>query len=52
VFREDLNTLEAQQQALSTGVLDQLVFSRQEMALRQHFVVCEDMMGEKIGGRK
>lgn len=52
VFREDLNTLEAQQQALSTGVLNKLVFSRQEMALRQHFVECERMMGSRIGDMK
>ena len=46
VFREDLNTLEAQQAALSTGVMDEVVLSRQEMALRHHYTVSDRMMGE------
>lgn len=46
VFREDLNTLEAQQAALSTGVMDEVVLSRQEMALRHHYVVTDRMMAE------
>ena len=46
VFREDLNTLEAQQAALSTGVMNQVVLSRQEMALRHHYKVTDRMMGE------
>ena len=46
VFREDLNTLEAQQAALSTGVMNEVVLSRQEMALRHHYKVTDRMMGE------
>ena len=46
VFREDLNTLEAQQAALSTGVMHEVVLSRQEMALRHHYIVTNKMMGE------
>lgn len=46
VFREDLNTLEAQQAALSTGVMNEVVLSRQEMALRHHYRVSDRMMGE------
>lgn len=44
VFREDLNTLEAQQAALSTGVMNEVVLSRQEMALRHHYKVSNQMM--------
>ncbi len=46
VFREDLNTLEAQQMAVSSGAITEVVLSRQEMALRQHFVVTNRMMSE------
>ena len=46
VFREDLNTLEAQQVALSSGAITEVVLSRQEMALRAHFVVTDRMMSE------
>ncbi len=46
VFREDLNTLEAQQAALSTGVMNEVVLSRQEMALRHHYTVSDRMIGE------
>lgn len=46
VFREDLNTLEAQQAALSTGVMREVVLSRQEMALRHHYKVTDTMMAE------
>lgn len=44
VFREDLNTLEAQQAALSTGVMNEVILSRQEMALRHHYKVTDRMM--------
>ncbi|NBY07749.1 MAG: hypothetical protein EBQ84_07475 [Betaproteobacteria bacterium] len=44
VFREDLNTLEAQQTALSSGMMDEVILSRQEMALRHHFKVSRQMM--------
>jgi len=44
--REDLNTLEAQQQMLGSGALPTIVLSRQEMALQHHFAVARDMMAD------
>jgi glycine betaine catabolism A len=44
VVREDLNTLEAQQQVISSGVLRHIVLSRQEMALQHHYAVTGDML--------
>lgn len=44
VVREDLNTLEAQQQMLSAGVMPHVLLSRQEMALQHHFAVTTDML--------
>jgi Rieske 2Fe-2S family protein len=44
VVREDLNTLEAQQQMLSAGVLPHVLLSKQEMALQHHFAVTQDML--------
>ena len=46
VVREDLNTLEAQQEMLSSGALTEIVLSRQEMALRHHYKVMNDMLAE------
>jgi phenylpropionate dioxygenase-like ring-hydroxylating dioxygenase large terminal subunit len=46
VLREDLNTLEAQQQMLASGAVPEVVLSRQEMALRHHYKVMADMLGE------
>jgi phenylpropionate dioxygenase-like ring-hydroxylating dioxygenase large terminal subunit len=46
VFREDLNTLEAQQAALSCGAMNEVILSRQEMALRHHYKVSNIMFGE------
>ena len=46
VFREDMNTLEAQQTALSSGAIDEVVLSRQEMSLRHHYAVSDRMMAE------
>jgi hypothetical protein len=46
VFREDLNTLEAQQAALSCGAMNEIILSRQEMALRHHYKVSNIMFGE------
>ncbi|MBL8381468.1 MAG: aromatic ring-hydroxylating dioxygenase subunit alpha [Burkholderiales bacterium] len=48
VFREDLNTLEAQQAALSTGAMREVVLSRQEMALRHHYKVSARMLGGEL----
>ncbi len=44
VVREDLSTLEAQQQMLAAGVLPHLVLSKQEIALQHHFAVTADML--------
>jgi Rieske 2Fe-2S family protein len=46
VVREDLSLLEAQQQALSTGAMENVVLSRQEMALAHHFRVRKSMLEE------
>jgi len=48
VFREDLNSLEAQQAALSSGVMEEVILSRQEMALRHHYKVTNRMMAEAL----
>ncbi|MGE0314317.1 MAG: aromatic ring-hydroxylating dioxygenase subunit alpha [Lautropia sp.] len=45
VFREDLNTLEAQQSTLRSGVLPEVVLSRQELALQHHYKVTWEMLG-------
>ncbi len=44
VVREDLSLLEAQHAALSTGVMPEVVLSRQEMALAHHFRVRAQML--------
>jgi len=44
VVREDLNLLEAQQHALSSGRLENVYLSRQEMALAHHFRVRDEMI--------
>ena len=44
VVREDINTLEAQQQMISSGALSHIVLSRQERALQHHYKVTRDMM--------
>ena len=44
VVREDINTLEAQQQVLRSGALSHVLLSRQELALQHHFAVTADMV--------
>jgi phenylpropionate dioxygenase-like ring-hydroxylating dioxygenase large terminal subunit len=44
VVREDLSTLEAQQQVLRSGAMREIVLSRQETALQHHFAVTHDML--------
>jgi Rieske 2Fe-2S family protein len=44
VIREDLNTLEAQQQTLTAGAVPHVVLSKQEIALQHHFAVTQDML--------
>jgi Rieske 2Fe-2S family protein len=46
VLREDLNTLEATQAALESGVMRHIHLSRQEIAVQHHFKVAEDMLAE------
>lgn len=41
VIREDLNTLEATQEALESGVMPEIVLSRQEFAISHHFKVAD-----------
>ena len=44
VVREDLNTLEAQQQMLASGSMPHVLLSKQELALQHHFAVTRDML--------
>jgi len=44
VVREDLNTLEAQQQMIMSGALSHVLLSKQEMALQHHYRVTADML--------
>lgn len=44
VMREDLNTLEAQQQGLTSGGLSHVILSRQETALKHHYAVTKNML--------
>jgi Rieske 2Fe-2S family protein len=44
VFREDLNTLEATHSMLMSGVVPEIVLSRQEIALAHHYRESERMM--------
>ena len=46
VFREDLNTLEAQQSALESGAIKEIILSQQELALQHHYYVNERMLAE------
>ncbi|HEX4111568.1 MAG TPA: aromatic ring-hydroxylating dioxygenase subunit alpha [Stellaceae bacterium] len=45
VLREDLNTLEAQHAALSSGAMKDAYLSRQESALLHHYRVADGMLG-------
>jgi len=44
VLREDLNTLEATQDALMSGVMEYIYLSQQELPIQHHFKVAEDMI--------
>ncbi len=46
VVREDLNTLEAQQEMLMSGALKEIVLSRQETALKHHYKVLADTLAQ------
>jgi phenylpropionate dioxygenase-like ring-hydroxylating dioxygenase large terminal subunit len=46
VVREDLNTMEAQQQGLTSGAIKEIVLSKQETALRHHYKVLEETMSQ------
>ena len=44
VVREDLNTLEAQHAMLASGSIPEIVLSKQEMAIQQHYRVTDEML--------
>ena len=44
VAREDMNTLEAQHAAISSGVLPEVFLSQQELVLAHHYRVSEQML--------
>ena len=46
ILREDLNTLEACQQMLSTGAITHLQLSQQELALQHHYKVVQSVLEE------
>ncbi len=46
VLREDLNTLEATQEALMSGAMQHIHLSRQELPIQHHFKVAEDMIAQ------
>ncbi len=48
VILEDLNTLEAQQEMLSSGALTHVQLSQQEMSLQHHYKVLDEMIGEYV----
>lgn len=45
VFLEDLNTLEAQHEMLSSGAITHVQLSQQEMSLQHHYKVANEMLG-------
>jgi phenylpropionate dioxygenase-like ring-hydroxylating dioxygenase large terminal subunit len=46
VFREDVNTLEATQSVLASGVMPHIVLSRQESAIARHYTMLSEMLAE------
>jgi phenylpropionate dioxygenase-like ring-hydroxylating dioxygenase large terminal subunit len=44
IVREDMNTLEAQQAAISSGALPEVFLSQQELVLAHHYRVSEAML--------
>jgi Rieske 2Fe-2S family protein len=46
VLREDLATMEASFQALSSGAMSDIVLSRQEMLIRNHYRAIDDLLQE------
>ncbi len=46
VLREDLNTLEATQDALMSGMMEHIYLSQQELPIQHHFKVAEDMIAQ------
>jgi Rieske 2Fe-2S family protein len=44
ILREDMNTLEAQQAAISSGVLEEVHLSQQELVLAHHYRVSDTML--------
>jgi hypothetical protein len=46
VFREDINTIEATQKMLRSKAIENIILSKQEMALQHHFRVARDMVAQ------
>ena len=44
VLREDLATMEAQLAAISSGALEHIVLSQQEMLIQNHYRAADDML--------
>jgi len=52
VLREDINTLEAQQQMLASGSIPEILLSKQEMSLQQHYRATENMLRSAANARR
>ncbi|MFM9970819.1 MAG: aromatic ring-hydroxylating oxygenase subunit alpha [Burkholderiales bacterium] len=46
IIREDMNTLEASQEMLMSGVMQHIVLSNQEIPIQNHFRVADAMLGK------
>ncbi len=46
VFLEDLNTLEAQHEVLSSGAVTHVQLSQQEMSLQHHYKIAKEMLAD------
>jgi len=47
VFREDVGTMEQVTKALKSGAMRDIVLSRQELLLQQHYAVADEMLGRR-----
>jgi phenylpropionate dioxygenase-like ring-hydroxylating dioxygenase large terminal subunit len=46
IFREDLNTLEAQQEMLTSRAMAEILLSQQEIGLQHHYRVANAMLAD------
>ena len=44
VFREDVGTMEQVTKALKSGAMQNIMLSRQELLLQQHYAVADEML--------